>query len=185
MALTEIEYGSLASSSIMNNNFEYLDNKIAAVSEDLQARDASINSNIVTINNSLTTLNGNLTEEINNINTTLTDAYAGGLFITTYVNESSWYREYFSDEEKTERVWLEQGFTTPAVYWNDNDQKAYNLVKPFSNTLYTAIVTSTTMFTGNGVASGNVALEKTSTTQVFIGNDAHNTFGVRVYACGI
>ena len=33
MALTEIEYGSLASSEIMNNNFQYLDNRISSVSE--------------------------------------------------------------------------------------------------------------------------------------------------------
>lgn len=35
MALTEIEYGSLASSDVMNKNFEYLDNKISDVSENL------------------------------------------------------------------------------------------------------------------------------------------------------
>lgn len=185
MALTEIEYGSLASSNILNNNFEYLDNKISGVSEDLQARDASMNSNIVTINSSLATMSGTLTEAIDGLKNKFSFASESGLYITTYVNESSWYREYFSDEAKTERVWLEQGFITPIVYWGDNDQKAYNLVKPFSNNLYTAIVTSTGMFTGNGVASGNVAVENTSTTQVFIGNDAHNTFGVRVYACGI
>ncbi len=32
-----------------------------------------------------------------------------GLYTTTYINGNSWYREYFSDEDKTERVWLEQG----------------------------------------------------------------------------
>ena len=36
----------------------------------------------------------------------------------------------------------------------------------------------------NGVSSGNVNVEWTSTTQIGIGNDAGNTFGVRVYACG-
>ena len=46
MALTEIEYGSLASSEVMNNNFEYLDNKISDVSENLASNVATINANI-------------------------------------------------------------------------------------------------------------------------------------------
>ena len=40
MALTEIEYGSLASSEIMNNNFQYLDNRISSVSETVSTNQA-------------------------------------------------------------------------------------------------------------------------------------------------
>ena len=50
MALTEIEYGSLASSDVMNKNFEYLDNKISDVSENLASNVATINANIATAN---------------------------------------------------------------------------------------------------------------------------------------
>lgn len=50
MALTRIEYGSLASSDIMNNNFEYLDNRISAVNNSLGLNNSSISSNIASIN---------------------------------------------------------------------------------------------------------------------------------------
>ena len=37
MSLTNIEYGSLASSEVLNQNFTYLDNKISEVIESLNA----------------------------------------------------------------------------------------------------------------------------------------------------
>ena len=56
MALTEIEYGSLASSEIMNNNFQYLDNRISNVSETVSTNQAGVNSNIASINSTLTSM---------------------------------------------------------------------------------------------------------------------------------
>ena len=53
MALTNIEYGSIASSEVMNNNFSYLDNKISETNEALMTRISSILSNIATINSKL------------------------------------------------------------------------------------------------------------------------------------
>lgn len=50
MALTTIEYGALASSEVMNNNFEYLDNRISSVSETFNSNNAGIYSNIASIN---------------------------------------------------------------------------------------------------------------------------------------
>ena len=50
MALTKIEYGALASSSVMNNNFEYLDNRISSLSENLSSSNSGIYSNIASIN---------------------------------------------------------------------------------------------------------------------------------------
>ena len=54
MALTKIEYGSLASSETMNNNFEYLDNRISTVVENVTTDNASIYSNIASINSLIT-----------------------------------------------------------------------------------------------------------------------------------
>ena len=51
MALTRIEYGALASSETMNNNFDYLDNRISTVVENITTDNASIYSNIASINN--------------------------------------------------------------------------------------------------------------------------------------
>lgn len=134
MALTEIEYGSLASSEIMNNNFEYLDNKISDVSENLISNTATTNSNIATINTSITALHEEMDKSLEELNKNLTEAsgeaFSGnGLYITTYVNGNSWYREYFSDEEKTKRVWIEQG---GEVF--QNNYTAF--LRPMSNTNY-------------------------------------------------
>ena len=51
MALTRIEYGALASSETMNNNFDYLDNRISTVVGNMTTNNASIYSNIASINN--------------------------------------------------------------------------------------------------------------------------------------
>lgn len=61
MALTNIEYGSLASSDVMNKNFIYLDNKITETSDTITTTISSILSNIATINSRLS----DLSEEIN------------------------------------------------------------------------------------------------------------------------
>ena len=185
MALTEIEYGSLASSDVMNKNFEYLDNKISDVSENINSNVATINSNIATVNSSISAMGENLNKSIeSSIETTKQMIADNALYITTYRNGTSWAREYFSDAEKTNRVWLEQGFFTPVERWGDNNCKTYNLVKAFKENNYTVVVSSTCAYVGSGVSSGNVNVEWTSTTQIGIGNDASNTFGVRVYACG-
>ena len=105
MALTEIEYGSLASSEVMNNNFEYLDNRISELSQSQISGLASINSNIVSINTALSGLGDSVDESVEEINTTLGEIGSmveeSGLYVTTYINGASWCREYFSDKDKT------------------------------------------------------------------------------------
>ena len=135
MALTEIEYGSLASSEVMNNNFEYLDEKISDVSENLTSTVATINSNLATINSSMASMSDELNQAIEDLDSDLTEAAEesfsiNGLYVTTYTNGTSWYREYFSDKEKTTRVWIEQG----GQAWQ-NSYVTY--IKPMSNTNYT------------------------------------------------
>lgn len=63
MTLTEIEYGSIASSEVINNNFNHLENKIAQVNEAVMTNISSLASNIATINSRLT----ELSEELNDI----------------------------------------------------------------------------------------------------------------------
>ncbi len=134
MALTEIEYGSLASSEVMNNNFEYLDEKITDVSESLTSTAAAINSNIATINSSMASMSETLSQSIEDLGTDLTTASdtsfsTNGLYVTTYRNGTSWYREYFSNKEKTTRVWIEQG----GQVW----QNSYvSFLRPMSNSDY-------------------------------------------------
>ena len=53
MALTTIQYGSIASSQVMNQNFSYLDDKITDTSSSIMTIISSILSNIATINSKL------------------------------------------------------------------------------------------------------------------------------------
>ena len=53
-------------------------------------------------------------EEINkSLEETIAKFSENGIFTTTYVNGTSWYREYFSDEKKETRVWLSRADFAP------------------------------------------------------------------------
>ena len=183
MALTEIEYGSLASSNVMNNNFEYLDNKITDVSESLSSNVATINSNLATTNASISTLGENVNKSVEDLNTNLTEATnnlvgENGLFITFYQNDSSWYREYFSDKEKTKRVWIEQGgVLTGAGDYN----RQVVFLKPFQNANYVILKNSGGGGTG-GVAERWMGFWGLDLTSAWTGYVNHSE---RWYACGI
>lgn len=53
MALTEIEYGSLASSQVLNDNFDFLNDEIAAVSAIVASNKSSFESQISTLNTNI------------------------------------------------------------------------------------------------------------------------------------
>ena len=183
MALTEIEYGSLASSNVMNNNFEYLDNKITDVSESLSSNVATINSNLATTNASISTLGENGNKSVEDLNTNLTEATnnlvgENGLFITFYQNDSSWYREYFSDKEKTTRVWIEQG----GVLTGGGDyNRQVVFLKPFQNANYVILKNSGGGGTG-GVAERWMGFWGLDVASAWTGYINHSE---RWYACGI
>lgn len=67
MTLTNIEYGSLASSATLNNNFEYLEDKIDDSSESIMTSISSILSNIATINSRLGELSDTSSAAITNL----------------------------------------------------------------------------------------------------------------------
>jgi hypothetical protein len=67
VALTTIEHGSLASSAVMNNNFEYLDNKISGVAETLASNTSGIYSNIASLSGTVSSHNSELSESIDNL----------------------------------------------------------------------------------------------------------------------
>ena len=183
MALTEIEYGSLASSEIMNNNFEFLDNKITSVSESIVTNMASVNSNIASINSSISSLNSDLSSSIEELDTSLEEAQQvftdSGIYITTYINGTSWYREYFSDSEKTQRVWLEQG----GVISTSNDTNyTVNFLKTFSDTNYCIFKNMGRGGTG-GVAERWMGFWSLTTSTAVTGS--LGSFTQRWYACGV
>ena len=170
----------LAAETNANNN--YLLDQIRDSSSVLNTKVNTLTSNV---NSEMATLRSDMNSKIDEANKNLTSGLGeNGLYITQYRNGTSWYREYFSDAEKKNRVWLEQGFLTPTVGWGVNECKTYNLVKAFYENNYTVVAVSTVEAVGSGVSSGDIAVEWTSTTQIGIGNSSQNTFGCRVYACG-
>lgn len=56
MSLTEIEYGALASSAVLNSNFNYLESEIATLSENIDQRVSGFSSQVATLNLSVTNL---------------------------------------------------------------------------------------------------------------------------------
>ena len=56
MTLNEIEYGSLASSTLLNNNFQYLQDKITELSNLITSETSSFSSSVATLNNSVSEL---------------------------------------------------------------------------------------------------------------------------------
>ena len=67
MPLTTIEYGSLASSSVMNNNFEYLDNRITTVAENLTSGNAAIYSALSGMSSSISEQTEALASDISDL----------------------------------------------------------------------------------------------------------------------
>ena len=90
MNLVEINYGALASSEVINNNFNYLDNKISDLSENIVAQNSSNNSKFANINLSIQSTNekidtvkngsdnlSNFINQINNSSLRMPNYYAG------------------------------------------------------------------------------------------------------------
>lgn len=186
MALTNIEYGSIATSKILNDNFNYLEGKIEDYSKNIGANNSSlialINSQNATVTNNLNSINNSLSNLEKEIDTNASSTSAisnslatNGLYITTYVNGTSWYREFFSDSGKKTRVWLEQGGQTNT---NGNTGSRVTFIKPFSNPNYT--ITLGRLY-NHYEAEGIIAYDSAGFT---IANNKGWKEEVRWYACG-
>lgn len=67
MSLTHIEYGSLASSSVMNDNFDYLDNRITTVANNLISNSSGIYSSLSSLNSSISEQTADLASDIEDL----------------------------------------------------------------------------------------------------------------------
>lgn len=56
MSLIEIEYGSLASSSVLNDNFSYLKTEVEALADNINQKTSFFSSQVATLNTSVTDL---------------------------------------------------------------------------------------------------------------------------------
>lgn len=73
MPLTHIEYGSLASSETMNNNFGYLDDRVTTVANSLASISTSIYSSLSGLNTSLSGQIDNLASDLSDLEDDLQD----------------------------------------------------------------------------------------------------------------
>ncbi len=73
MPLTNIEYGSLASSEVMNDNFEYLDDRITTVAGNITSTASAINSNIASMNSTFTSQYEGVISDIGDLENSLDD----------------------------------------------------------------------------------------------------------------
>lgn len=103
-----------------------------------------------------------------------------GLYITTYVNGTEWYREYFSDSTKTVRVWLEQGGKVTGTSQGQVIQ--INLLRPFTNANYTINATQERSG-GSATSFPMIVLNSLSATQFNLCVDSGTVNDW--YACGI
>ena len=104
MPLIHIEYGSLASSETMNDNFEYLDDRVTTVANNLVSTSTSIYSNISGMNSSFSEQLSDLSSDIDDLEDELDGLrddftsqnnapdYSGGIGITLpYTAEADGY----------------------------------------------------------------------------------------------
>lgn len=127
MALVNIEYGSLASSEIMNKNFIYLDDKIAESSESIMTSISSILSNIATINTRLNDISENMTDSIQNLSSTMEEYKAKTKLL---VNKSSMVPDWINCSEIT----IESGKDYKI------DSNGYILLLPKSSNVNTILI---------------------------------------------
>ena len=76
MPLTIIQYGSLASSEVMNDNFGYLDNRITTLANNLTSTSSTLSSSIASVNTSLTQKDEELEDGIEELESDLEDLQA-------------------------------------------------------------------------------------------------------------
>lgn len=119
----------LASETNANNQF-----LLGKISDNALQVQNYVEGEISAIKSSLSSTQNTLQNNINNLSTTMNNTIgANGLYTTTYINGTSWYREFFSDSGKKTRVWLEQGGESAI---DTNLEVTTSLLKNFSNTNY-------------------------------------------------
>lgn len=133
MTLTKIEYGSVASSEVVNNNFQYLDDKISSVSQSLSANTSALSGTISSLSSTIAankeeqnTKNSKIEENIDTINSNINNS---SIVKSTYKNGYDWYRLY-SDN------WVEQGGSCTI---SANGSKTISLKVPMADNYYSII----------------------------------------------
>jgi len=83
MALQEIEYGSICTSSILNDNFEYLDDRISSYASSITTLQSNISSVNSTLNGRINTTNSNLSDLSDAVHQTINQLATSGTIALT------------------------------------------------------------------------------------------------------
>lgn len=126
MPLINIEYGSLASSDTMNQNFSFLDDKITDVSTEVDENLATIVANVSNINSQL----NEITSEINNVSRDLFSQIEALKYnvqnaLNTIVIFPNWNAR-FEISDLTEYEALQNGFLMLALKTNTSGKLLIN-----------------------------------------------------------
>ena len=136
MSLEKITYGSLASSEVVNNNFEYLDNRDAVIEGKIYSNNATLESAIAStqsnINSTKAELNNRITTEVNKINTNL-----GGRW---YIN-GVWWNGQSGYITWSGGLCLQWGY----AYAQQSTSTRITLYKTYNDTTYNVQVTGRTI----------------------------------------
>lgn len=137
MPLTHLEYGSLASSSVMNDNFEYLDNRITTVANNLVSNSSGVYSSLSSLSSSFSEQTENIVSDISDLSSEVSEIreiieahntapdYSLGVAITMpYTVEADGYVYAGADTQNTPRyvfvnekpVHCHHGFSASASY---------------------------------------------------------------------
>ena len=138
MALTKIEFGSLADPEVINNNFEYLDEKVTDASSKIYTNNADlealINSQVLTLtnnlNNTVETINADIetveksiettNSALNSVTSYLTPNYTKTVFFTsqsyTAPSDGVYYCSFSYNEAKP--AYCTINGTQVAAYWD-------------------------------------------------------------------
>lgn len=144
MALTNIEYGSVASSKVLNDNFNYLEDKIEDYSKNIATNNASltalINSQTKTIannlNNEVATLNGAQESLQGNI-----DTLAGKLMTSIVTQTDNGGSFKLSDPVTGKAIIIQYG---SASGFGNGTSKTITLSTPYTSGTSYAVATSAT-----------------------------------------
>lgn len=183
MALIHIEYGSVASSELMNNNLQYLDDKIESVSQSLSANTTTLSSNISSLaakvsdnKSQLETSISNLDSELAGVSSVANNCAQRIYIKETYKNGQNWYRLY-SDK------WIEQGGFVGLT--GTNAKATVTLMKPMADwnaSVYVSCLSARTSGEWDIGITG-AYFETLSTIRISTGRDAAGG-GVYWRVCG-
>lgn len=143
MPLQPIERGSLASSDIVNDNFEYLDGKITDTASTIQGIDGRLTSQIQTVSNNKANLTlSNVTSLSNTVKSLITNDYAKKDLSnsTSPVVTAPYVKTTYTSGTSGYRIWSD-GF---CVQWGRTEDRSnkptVTFIKTFANTNYSLTI---------------------------------------------